>query len=110
MTVITMIPLILSRTRAAHLALSTFQLFTLPNFFTRVLATGVADILVSFLFILSLMLLNGVNLLTIKILLVFCFIAFTNPFGTNIIMIAAAHKKNYLDYNETEVLVKDEEE
>lgn len=110
MTVIQIIALILAITGLVFLIISLSGLFRFPNFFTRLHATGVGDILGSLLFITSLILLNGANLLTIKILLVFCFIAFTNPFGTNMIMIAAAHKKNYLDYNETEVLVKDEEE
>ena len=109
MTLIQIISIILAFLGIMCLSISALGLFRFPNFFTRLHATGVGDILGSFLVLMSLMLLNGFSMLTAKIVLVFLFIALANPFGTNMIMIAAAHKKNYLKYNETEIITNEEE-
>ena len=81
-----------------------------PDFFTRLHAQGIGDTLGAFLIIVAMMVAAGANLLAIKIFLIFIIIVLTNPLGTNLMIIAAIHMKDYLDYNNREAEEEHQEE
>lgn len=70
----------------------------LPDFFTRLHAQGVGDTLGAFLILAGMMVAVHGGLLSVKILLIFIIIVLTNPIGTNLMMIAAINKEDYLGY------------
>lgn len=72
-----------------------------PDFFTRLHAQGVGDTLGAFMLLAAMMTAAGAGLMTVKIFLIFVIILLTNPIGTNLMMIAAVHHEDYLDYNST---------
>jgi multicomponent Na+:H+ antiporter subunit G len=61
----------------------------LPDFFTRLHALGVCDTMGVGLTLLGLMLQSGLNLVTVKILLIFYFVVFTGPTATHALAVAA---------------------
>lgn len=69
-----------------------------PDFFARLHAQGVGDTLGAFLILAGMMAAVGANLLSVKLLLIFIIIVLTNPIGTNLMMIAAINKEDYLGY------------
>jgi monovalent cation/proton antiporter MnhG/PhaG subunit len=70
----------------------------LPDFFTRLHSQGVGDTLGAFLILAGMMVVVHGGLLSVKILLIFIIIVLTNPIGTNLMMIAAINKEDYLGY------------
>ena len=70
----------------------------LPDFFTRLHAQGVGDTIGAFLILAGMMAAAWGGLLPVKILLIFIVIVLTNPIGTNLMMIAAINKEDYLGY------------
>ena len=70
----------------------------LPDFFTRLHAQGVGDTLGAFLILAGMMTAVHGGLMSVKILLIFIVIVLTNPIGTNLMMIAAINKEDYLGY------------
>lgn len=70
----------------------------LPDFFTRLHAQGVGDTLGAFLILAGMMVAVHGGLLSVKIFLIFIIIVLTNPIGTNLMMIAAINKEDYLGY------------
>ncbi len=45
---------------------------------------------------------TGLNLMSVKLLIIFIVLLVANPLGTNMIMLAAVRKRDFLDYNEKE--------
>lgn len=70
----------------------------LPDFFTRLHAQGIGDTLGAFLILAGMMAASWGGLLPVKIFLIFIVIVLTNPLGTNLMMIAAINKEDYLGY------------
>ncbi len=70
----------------------------LPDFFTRLHAQGVGDTIGAFLILAGMTAAAWGGLLPVKILLIFIVIVLTNPIGTNLMMIAAINKEDYLGY------------
>ena len=70
----------------------------LPDFFTRLHAQGIGDTLGAFLILAGMMVAVHGGLLSVKIFLIFIIIVLTNPIGTNLMMIAAINKEDYLGY------------
>ena len=70
----------------------------LPDFFTRLHAQGIGDTLGAFLILAGMMAASWGGLLPVKIFLIFIVIVLTNPIGTNLMMIAAINKEDYLGY------------
>jgi multicomponent Na+:H+ antiporter subunit G len=64
-------------------------LLRLPDFFTRLHALGVCDTMGVGLTLLGLMLQSGLNLVTVKLLLIFYFVIFTGPAATHALAAAA---------------------
>ena len=71
-----------------------------PDFFTRLHAAGVGDTLGALLILIGMMLSAGAGLITFKLLAIFIMLLLTNPLGTNLIMKAAVHERNYQGYND----------
>lgn len=69
-----------------------------PDFFARLHAQGVGDTLGAFLILAGMTAAVGASLLSVKLLLIFIIIVLTNPIGTNLMMIAAINKEDYLGY------------
>lgn len=90
------------------MAISFLGIVKFPDFFTRLHAQGVGDTLGALLLILAMMVATGFKLISLKIFLLFFIIMLTNPLGTNLMMIAAIHNKDYQDYNEKEETVEKE--
>ncbi len=78
--------------------LSLIGIAKLPDFFTRLHAQGVGDTIGAFLILAGMMFAVNGGLLSVKILLIFIVIVLTNPIGTNLMMIAAINKEDYLGY------------
>lgn len=70
----------------------------LPDFFTRLHAQGIGDTIGAFLILAGMMVAVHGGLMSVKILLIFIVIVLTNPIGTNLMMIAAINKEDYLGY------------
>ena len=70
----------------------------LPDFFTRLHAQGIGDTLGAFLILAGMMAASWGGLLPVKIFFIFIVIVLTNPIGTNLMMIAAINKEDYLGY------------
>ena len=66
-------------------------LLRLPDFYTRLHAVGVCDTMGTGLVLAGLMLQSGLNLVTVKLLLIFYFIIFTGPTATHALAEAALH-------------------
>ncbi len=81
------------------LVISAIGVIRLPSFYTRVHASGVGETLGAFIFILGLIVAAGFKIVSIKILIIFVVLTFTNPLGTNLIMLGATRKRNYRNYN-----------
>ncbi len=64
-------------------------LIRLPDFYTRAHATGKVDTLATLLIMIGLMVYEGLNLNSAKLLLVLIFVALTNPTATNALARAA---------------------
>lgn len=77
---------------------SLIGLVRFPDFFARLHAQGVGDTLGAFLILAGMMAAVGASLLSVKLLLIFIIIVLTNPIGTNLMMIAAINKEDYLGY------------
>ena len=71
----------------------------LPDFFTRLHASGVGETLGAFLITIGMMILTGFHFISIKILIIYIILMLTNPIGTHLIMLEAVHAWNYQHYN-----------
>lgn len=81
------------------LVISVVGVIKLPAFFNRVHASGVGETLGAFVFILGLIVVAGFKLISVKIFIIFIILTFTNPLGTNLIMLGATRERNYKNYN-----------
>lgn len=77
---------------------SLIGLIRFPDFFTRLHAQGIGDTLGALLIILAMMTATGAHIMSVKLFLIFLVIMFTNPIGTNLMMIAAIFYTGYQDY------------
>ncbi len=68
---------------------ATIGVIRMPDFYTRIHASGKSETLGVFLCMLGLALYNGLNLTSVKILFIAFFIFLFNPIGTHIITRAA---------------------
>ena len=76
---------------AAFLVIGAIGLVRLPDFFTRIHATGVIDTMGTALVLLGLFILSGWTLPTVKIVLIFGFMMLTGPTATHALAKAALH-------------------
>lgn len=106
MIVANILTILLASAGLIFMAVSFFGIVKFPDFFTRLHAQGVGDTLGALLIILAMMIAAGLHLISIKVFLLFLFIMLTNPLGTNMIMIAAIHNRDYQGYNKEEESVK----
>lgn len=86
------------------LLISAVGVIKLPNFFYRIHASSVGETMGTFVFILGLMVAAGFKIVSIKIFIIFIILAFTNPLGTNLIMLGAIRDRNYKNYNDIKPL------
>ena len=98
MTVNMLVCAVLTVTGLLFMAASLIGIAKLPDFFTRLHAQGVGDTIGAFLILAGMMAAAWGGLLPVKILLIFIVIVLTNPIGTNLMMIAAINKEDYLGY------------
>ena len=98
MTVNMIICAILTVLGLVFMTASLIGIARLPDFFTRLHAQGVGDTIGAFLILAGMMAAAWGGLLPVKILLIFIVIVLTNPIGTNLMMIAAINKEDYLGY------------
>jgi len=68
-------------------------LLRLPDFFTRLHATGITDTLGAGLILLGLAIQSGFTLVTVKLILFFVFLLVTSPTSTHALAKAAIHGK-----------------
>lgn len=73
-----------------------------PDFYSRLHASGVGETLGAMLLTIGLMFMTGLNLMSVKLLIIFIVLLVANPLGTNMIMLAAVRKRDFLYYNEKE--------
>ena len=64
---------------AAFLLIGAIGVLRFPDFYTRLHAVSVCDTLGAGLVLVGLMLQGGLSLVTVKLLLMFCFMMFTGP-------------------------------
>lgn len=76
---------------ASFLLVGAIGLLRLPDFYTRLHAVGVCDTMGMGLTLAGLMLQSGLNLVTVKLLLIFYFVIFTGPTATHVLAEAALH-------------------
>ena len=76
---------------AAFLVIGAIGLVRLPDFFTRIHATGVIDTMGTALVLLGLFILSGWTLPAVKIVLIFGFMMLTGPTATHALAKAALH-------------------
>lgn len=98
MTAATIITTVLIILGLLFMLASLIGIAALPDFFTRLHAQGVGDTLGAFLILAGMMVAVHGGLLSVKIFLIFIIIVLTNPIGTNLMMIAAINKEDYLGY------------
>lgn len=84
----------------AFLIISAFGVVIFPDFYSRLHASGIGETLGAMLMTIGMMFMTGFTLMSLKILIVFLILLIANPLGTNMIMLAAVRKKDFLDYNE----------
>ena len=78
-------------TGAAFLVIGAIGLVRLPDFFTRIHATGIIDTLGIALTFAGLVLLAGWTLPAVKLVLILCFMLLTGPTATHALAKAALH-------------------
>ena len=76
---------------AAFLVIGAIGLVRLPDFFTRIHATGIIDTLGIALTFSGLVLLAGFSLPAVKLVLILCFMLLTGPTATHALAKAALH-------------------
>ncbi|MDX2458423.1 MAG: monovalent cation/H(+) antiporter subunit G [Gammaproteobacteria bacterium] len=64
---------------AIFLLIGAIGVLRFPDFYTRLHAVSICDTLGAGLILLGLMLQGGLSLVTVKLLLIFCFMVFTGP-------------------------------
>ena len=110
MTVTNIITIVLGLAGLAFMGISFFGICKFPDFFTRLHVQGVGDTIGALLILVAMAVATGFKLISVKVLLLFLVIMLTNPIGTNMIMIAAIHNRDYQGYKEKEVKdIKQEE-
>lgn len=103
MTIANIITIVLASVGLIFMVISFFGICKFPDFFTRLHAQGVGDTIGALLILLAMIVATGLKLISVKVFLIFLIIMLTNPIGTNMIMIAAIHNRDYQGYNEKEV-------
>ena len=98
MTASMIISAVLICTGLLFMLASLIGIIRLPDFFTRLHAQGIGDTLGAFLILAGMTAAVHGGLMSVKILLIFIIIVLTNPIGTNLMMIAAINKEDYLGY------------
>ena len=105
MDIRTMISALLLASGAIFLWIAAVGVVKFPDFYTRLHAAGIGDTLGAFLLTLGIMVKTGFSILSLKVLLVYLFYLFTNPLGTNLIILGAIHARDYQGYTKKRVLV-----
>ena len=98
MTVTMIITAVLIAAGLLFMLASLIGIAALPDFFTRLHAQGIGDTIGAFLILAGMMVAVHGGLLSVKIFFIFIIIVLTNPIGTNLMMIAAINKEDYLGY------------
>lgn len=109
MTITNIVAIVLGLTGLVFMGISFFGICKFPDFFTRLHVQGVGDTIGALLILVAMAVATGFKLISIKVLLLFLVIMLTNPIGTNMIMIAAIHNRDYQGYKEKEVSDNQEE-
>ena len=78
---------------AAFLLIGAIGVLRFPDFYTRLHAVSVCDTLGAGLVLVGLMLQGGLSLVTLKLLLMFCFMMFTGPTAVHALAEAALQGK-----------------
>jgi len=78
---------------AAFLLIGAIGVLRFPDFYTRLHAVSVCDTLGAGLVLVGLMLQGGLSLVTVKLLLMFCFMMFTGPTAVHALAQAALQGK-----------------
>jgi multicomponent Na+:H+ antiporter subunit G len=73
------------------LTISSIGILRLPDFYTRTHAAGKSETLGAMLFLFGLALYNGVEIISLKIIIILVFIGFANPTATHVIAKAALY-------------------
>ena len=76
---------------AAFLVIGAIGLVRLPDFFTRIHATGIIDTLGVALTFAGLVILAGWTLVAVKLVIILCFLLLTGPTATHALAKAALH-------------------
>ncbi len=74
-----------------------------PDFYTRLHAAGIGDTLGAFLMTVGIVVKTGFSILSLKVFLVYLIYLFTNPLGTNLIILGAIHARDYQGYTRKRV-------
>ena len=106
MTIQEIITVIFASAGALFMLISLIGLIRFPDFYTRLHAQGVGDTLGALLIIIGMAAATGLNIMSVKIFLIFAIIVLTNPIGTNLMLMAVIRHEDYLEYNQKQV-VKD---
>ena len=102
MTVTNIIAIVLGSVGLLFMLISFFGVVSYPDFFTRLHAQGVGDTLGALLIFIAMIVATGFKLISVKIFLLFFVIMLTNPLGTNLIILAEMHSKDYQEYEKKE--------
>jgi len=78
---------------AAFLLIGAIGVLRFPDFYTRLHAVSVCDTMGAGLVLVGLMLQGGLSLVTVKLLLMFCFMMFTGPTAVHALAQAALQGK-----------------
>ena len=103
MDIRTIIALVCMGAGVLFLVIGAVGVVKFPDFYTRFHAAGVGDTLGTLLITIGMIIITGLNVLSIKVFLVFLLLMLTNPLGTNLIIIAAIWKNNYQNYNHMKI-------
>jgi multicomponent Na+:H+ antiporter subunit G len=100
---ITILSGVLIITGALAIIIGLLGVFRMPDFFTRLHAASIIDTMGTMLILLGLMLYSGVNLVSIKLLLIMIFILITTPAAAHALAKSALHGglEPMLDKDET---------
>ncbi len=78
---------------AVFVLIGLLGVFRMPDFFTRLHAASIIDSMGTLLIMLGLMLMSGINLITVKLFLILLFILITTPTAAHALAKSALHGK-----------------
>ncbi len=103
MLIAKLIIIVLASAGLVFMGISFLGIAKFPDFFTRLHAQGIGDTIGALLILLAMIVATGFKLVSVKVFLIFLVIMLTNPIGTNMIMIAAIHNRDYQGYKQKKI-------